>query len=91
MKIKNSQSYLITLNVFVTTLIRLAALTDVEELELKQELIYFAKIFEGCHSGHTDRKDHVYCMVGLLKCFGEGPHRVAYHKRQAPRLPTKRF
>ena len=43
------------------------------------------EVFEGCHSGHTDRKDHVCytCMVGILKCCGEEPHRVGYQKRQA--------
>jgi len=27
-------------------------------------------------------------MLGILKCFGEGPHRVSYQKRQASATVT---
>ena len=33
----------------------------------------------------------LYLHGGILKCCGEGPHRVRYQKRQALRLATKRF
>jgi len=38
------------------------------------------EVFEGCYSGHTDCKDYICstCVVGILKCSEEAPHRVSY-------------